>query len=63
MRKERPTAVGETPDETPDETGQEARRYEPPRIVSREKLEVIAAVCSPGKASGQPGDCFLNTNS
>jgi hypothetical protein len=40
-----------------------AAGYERPAIVSREKLEVIAAVCSPGKASGQPGDCFLNTNS
>jgi hypothetical protein len=37
--------------------------YERPAIISRERLEGIAGVCSPGKASGQPGDCFLNTNS
>ena len=41
----------------------EVQPYQRPKIISREKLEVIAAVCSPGKASGQPGDCFLNTNS
>ena len=39
------------------------RRYRPPAIVSRESLEVIAAVCSPGKGLGQPGDCFINSNS
>jgi len=39
------------------------RPYEPPRIISREKLEVIAAVCSPGKGPLQPGDCLLNANS
>ena len=37
--------------------------YERPRIISREKLEVIAAVCSPGKGPLQPGDCLLNANS
>jgi hypothetical protein len=26
------------------------KAYEPPRIVFREPLEVVAAVCSPGKA-------------
>ena len=41
-----------------------AAGYERPAIVSREKLEVIAAVCSPGKATGQPvPDCFVNNNS
>lgn len=42
----------------------ELQLYEKPRIISREKLEVIAAVCSPGKAPGGPGaDCFINANS
>jgi len=38
-------------------------RYERPAIVSRESLEVIAAVCSPGKGPLQPGDCLLNSTS
>ncbi len=37
--------------------------YEKPRILSREKLEVVAVACSPGKASGQGGDCFNFVNS
>ena len=42
-----------------------ARReaYEKPRILSREKLEVVAVACSPGKAAGQGGDCFNFANS
>ena len=39
------------------------RPYEKPRILSREKLEVIAVACSPGKASGQGGDCLTFVNS
>lgn len=40
--------------------------YEKPRILSREKLEVVAVACSPGKAtvSGDPNnECnnFLNS--
>ncbi len=37
--------------------------YHRPVILSREKLEVIAAVCSPGKALGQPGECVITQNS
>ena len=37
--------------------------YEKPRILSREKLEVVAVACSPGKASGQGGDCLTFANS
>lgn len=33
-------------------------RYQPPAILSREKLEVIAAVCVPSPpAKGDPGMC------
>ena len=39
------------------------RTYEAPRILSREKLEVVAVACSPGKASGQGGDCLNFANS
>lgn len=39
------------------------RAYARPRIVSREKLEVVAVACSPGKASGQGGDCLNFANS
>jgi len=41
----------------------ERRRWQRPAIVSREKLEVIAAVCSPGKGLAEPGDCLSNVNS
>ena len=38
--------------------------WEKPAIVSRERLEVIAAVCSPGKGPIDPlPDCLVNTNS
>lgn len=38
----------------------EREPYEPPRIVYREPLEAVAAVCSPiGQAKGNPGDCPL----
>ena len=34
------------------------RRYERPRILSRELLEAVAAVCvPPGRAKGSPGQC------
>ncbi|MDH3255843.1 MAG: hypothetical protein OEM62_12675 [Acidobacteriota bacterium] len=39
------------------------RRWQRPAIVSREKLEVIAAVCTGGKGPFEPGDCLLFTNS
>ncbi len=39
------------------------RRYEKPRILSREKLEVVAVACSPGKAPGSGGDCLNFPNS
>jgi len=38
-------------------------RYEAPRIVFREKLEAVAAVCSPGKAFGQGGGCLQTVSS
>jgi hypothetical protein len=38
-------------------------RYEPPRIVYREKLEAVAALCSPGKAFGQGGGCNITVSS
>lgn len=37
--------------------------YEKPRVLSREKLEVVAVACSPGKAAGQGGDCLNFANS
>lgn len=38
--------------------------WEKPAIVSRERLEVIAAVCSPGKGPLDPlPECLVNTNS
>ena len=37
--------------------------YQKPRILSREKLEVVAVACSPGKAMGQGGDCLNFANS
>lgn len=42
------------------ETGEEPgrRRYERPRILSREPLEAVAAVCAPTPpAKGNPGMC------
>lgn len=34
------------------------KRYEPPRILSREPLEAMAALCTPrGVAKGNPGLC------
>ncbi len=34
------------------------RRYERPRILSREPLEAVAAVCAPpGRAKSNPGLC------
>jgi len=38
--------------------GPSCRPYERPRILSREPLEAVAAVCSPpGVAKGNPGVC------
>jgi hypothetical protein len=46
---------------SPEENGPEApgrRRYEPPRILYREPLEAMAAVCAPSPpAKGNPGFC------
>ncbi|MFP5286636.1 MAG: hypothetical protein ACLGI9_12915 [Thermoanaerobaculia bacterium] len=40
------------------ETGPGRRRYERPRILSREPLEAVAAVCAPRPpAKGNPGLC------
>jgi hypothetical protein len=33
------------------------RPYERPRILSRESLEAVAAVCAPAPAKGNPGVC------
>jgi hypothetical protein len=33
------------------------KRYEPPAILSREPLEVMAALCSGGTAKTNPGLC------
>jgi hypothetical protein len=41
----------------------ERGRYQAPRIVYREKLEAVAALCSPGKAFGQGGGCNLVVSS
>lgn len=38
------------------------KSYEPPRILSRERLEAVAALCSLGKANGV-GDCANISNS
>jgi len=44
--------------ETPRKDGLPRRPYEPPRILSREPLEAVAAVCSPAPpAKGNPGAC------
>jgi len=52
MEDRRTTTTGEN-------EGTAARRpYERPRILSREILEAVAAVCSPaGVAKGNPGLC------
>ncbi len=40
------------------EPGSGSRVYERPRILSREPLEAVAAVCAPaGVAKGNPGLC------
>jgi hypothetical protein len=45
-----------TSDDKPAPSPPAKKPYEPPRIVSREPLEAVAAVCSPpGKAN--PGAC------
>ena len=45
-----------SPDDKPASSPTPKKPYEPPRIVSREPLEAVAAVCSPpGKAN--PGAC------
>jgi hypothetical protein len=37
---------------------QAKRAYEPPRILSREPLEAVAAICTPvGVAKANPGAC------
>jgi hypothetical protein len=44
------------PDATPGGTGETKRRYTPPRILYREPLEAMAAICSP-PGKGNPGFC------
>lgn len=40
------------------ERKQPKRPYEPPRILSREPLEAVAAVCAPSPpAKANPGQC------
>ena len=41
--------MGENLKKRQEETSSERKPYRPPRIVSREKLEVVAAVCVTGK--------------
>ena len=36
---------------------QGGKRYERPRILSREPLEAVAAVCAPSPAKSNPGMC------
>lgn len=44
--------------DTPRDGAPAKRPYEPPRILSREPLEAVAAVCSPAPpAKGNPGAC------
>ncbi len=44
--------------EPPDYGGRGRRPYEPPRILWREPLEAMAAVCAPSPpAKGNPGFC------
>lgn len=44
--------------ETPKGPSEPKRPYEPPRILSREPLEAVAAVCAPSPpAKGNPGLC------
>ena len=39
-------------------TAERAKKpYEPPRIIGREPLEAVAAVCSGGTAKGNPVQC------
>ncbi len=44
--------------QSPTNPGAPKRPYEAPRILSREPLEAVAAVCSPAPpAKGNPGAC------
>jgi hypothetical protein len=43
-------------DAAPGGTGETKRRYTPPRILYREPLEAMAAICSP-PGKGNPGFC------
>ncbi len=46
------------PDRITGTTERRRKAYAPPRIISREPLEVMAAVCSPrGVAKANPGIC------
>jgi hypothetical protein len=45
-----------TPGESSGEAGGTKRRYTPPRILYREPLEAMAAICSP-PGKGNPGFC------
>ena len=48
----------ESDDRTAVRPASRRKRYEPPRILSREPLEAMAALCSPrGIAKGNPGLC------
>ncbi len=52
-----PTQVA--PDTAPDNRGNpEKKPYAAPRVVFRERIEAIAAVCAPAPpAKGNPGQC------
>lgn len=49
------THRGEASEASPLSEAERTRSYEAPRILSREPLEGVAAVCNPGK--GNPTQC------
>jgi hypothetical protein len=53
-------SAGTAPEPAPAPSAPRARRpYEPPRILHREPLEVMAAVCAPSPpAKSNPGFCI-----
>ncbi|NOZ10994.1 MAG: hypothetical protein GXP09_08155 [Gammaproteobacteria bacterium] len=52
--------TGKTEKKSADDCRSVKRVYEKPAIISREHLEVVAAVCTPGKSIGTPiGMCTI----
>jgi hypothetical protein len=52
----RPNESADEGDEAMSPTSPERRHYAPPRILYREPLEAMAAICSP-PGKGNPGFC------